>query len=294
MSNTTSTTSTTPTVMRSIGEFIRDKARSFFIALGEAIKKFDELPLEDKQELKEGLVRLLSTSGNGNRATIRLLTKDDEDLNRLLADRGWWILPKDINGPLKRELLRLGRERKPDEVDRLFCALFNENDGERLKKRIETWFALPFFADRKQLVLDSLEAHRSGKWTLSIPAILPLTDGLMRRFRREHLRPSKNPRKVIHADRFVEYYRRKRPKLFGKSLTSFMQNHVFAHYDLNNGTPPSSINRHGILHGETPNYATEANSLKVFLLLDTISQLVLTVERSRKTSVARKTSATVS
>jgi hypothetical protein len=267
------TIGTAPTKTQSVGEFIRDKARSILIALGEAAKKFDELPLENKQEIKEGFVKLLAMSGQ-HPATIKLLTREDEELSRILADHGWWVLPKDINGPVKRDLLGFGREGNADEVDRYLCSLFNQNDGARLKERIETWFTLPFFADRKQIVLDGLEAHRVGKWTLSIPSILPLIDGLMRRFRKEHLRASKNPRRVMHDARFVEYYRRKRPKLFGKSLASFMHNHVFAFYDLNTGTPPSSINRHGILHGEIPNYATEANSLKVFLLLDTISQLV--------------------
>jgi hypothetical protein len=41
---------------RSIGQFIGHFARSFFGALGEAAKRLDELPLEDKQEIKEQLI----------------------------------------------------------------------------------------------------------------------------------------------------------------------------------------------------------------------------------------------
>jgi hypothetical protein len=47
---------------------------------------------------------------------------------------------------------------------------------------------------------------------------------------------------------------------------------VFATFDFNNGASPSSINRHAILHGEIFDYATEANSLRVILFLDTMSQ----------------------
>ena len=91
----------------------------------------------------------------------------------------------------------------------------------------------------------------------------------------------------MHADRFVDYYRRKRPKLFGKSLTHFMLKQMFAKFDLNNGASPSSINRHAILHGEIFDYATQANSLRVFLLLDTISQFIQTVENRKSSKVAK-------
>jgi hypothetical protein len=34
---------------------------------------------------------------------------------------------------------------------------------------------------------------------------------------------------------------------------------VYSHFDFGTTTRPSSLNRHGILHGEIPDYATEAN-----------------------------------
>jgi hypothetical protein len=277
----------TQTKTQPLVQYIGHLARSFFRKLGEFAIKVDELPIEAKQEIKEGFVRMLAISGK-HRASIKLLTQEDDELSRILSARGWWILQRDINGPVKRELLRLGREGKTSEIDCYLCSLFNENDGARLRERIEAWFKLPYLADRKPIILDSLEAHKAGKWTLTVPALLPLVDGLMRRFRKEHLRRSKNPNKTIHADKFVDYYRRNQPKLFGKSFASFVREHMFAKFDFSNGASPSSINRHAILHGEAFDYATEVNSLKVFLLLDTISQFIQTVERRHKTSAVRK------
>ncbi len=249
--------------------------------MGEAVKRLDELPLEDKQEIKEELIGLLSTTGR-NRASIRLLTREDEELKRILCARGWWILPREINGPVKRELIRLGRGDKTLGIDRYLCSRFSENDGARLGERIEAWFKLPYFAERKPIILDSSDEHKVGKWTVTVPTLLPLVDGVMRRFRKEHLRRSKNAKKVMHVDKFLDYYRRNQLKLFGKSLDTFMRKQVFAYFDFSNGVSPSPINRHGILHGEIFDYATEANSLKVFLLLDTISQFIQAVERRRK------------
>lgn len=270
----------------SIGDFLRNVARSFFTALGEFATKVDELPLEAKQEIKEGFVRLLSVSGRHG-ASIRLLTREDNELSRILSAYGWWVLQKDINGPVKRELLRLGREQKAAEIDSYICSLFAKDGGARLSDRIGAWFSLPYLAERKQIILDSLEAHRAGKWTLSVPTLLPLIDGIMRRFRKKYLRPSKNPRRLVSAERFAGYYRRKQPKLFGASFAKFVNDHMFATFDFNSEVSPSPINRHAILHGEIFDYPTEANSLKVFLLLDTIAQFVQTVERRRKTSITR-------
>jgi hypothetical protein len=254
--------------------------------LGEFATKVDELPLEAKQEIKEGFIRLMSISGRHD-ASIKLLTQEDNELSRILSAHGWWILPRDINGPVKRELLRLGREQKAAEIDSYICSLFSQNGGARLSERIGAWFNLAYLSDRRQIILDSLEAHKAGKWTLSVPTLLPLIDGIMRRFRKSYLRPSKNPRRLVSAERFSGYYRRKQPKLFGTSFAKFLNDHMFATFDFNSELSPSSINRHAILHGEIFDYATEANSLKVILLLDTISQFMQTVERRRKTSPRR-------
>jgi len=265
----------------SAGQFIR----SFFSALGQALKKLDEAPLEHKQELKEQLIGLLSTTDR-NRATIRLLTKEDDELSRILDAHGWWILAKDINGPVKRELIRLGQSADTSAISGYLCSLFRENDAARLKERIDAWCTLPYLADRKQIVLDSLEAHKAGKSTLTVPALLPLVDGMMRKFQRQYLRPG-HPNKAIQVKKFVDYFCRNQPKLFGKAFRAFMYKQMFATFDFNNGVCPSSINRHAILHGEIFDYATEANSLRVFLMLDTLSQFIQVTERRRKASAER-------
>jgi hypothetical protein len=115
---------------------------------------------------------------------------------------------------VKRELIRPERDGEASGIDRYLCSLFNENDAARLRKRVEAWFKLPYFADRKAIILDSLDAHKAGKWTLTIPTLLPLVDGVMSRFRREHLRPSKNAHRGMQVDKFIDYYRRNQPKLF--------------------------------------------------------------------------------
>lgn len=244
-------------------------------------KYVDDLPLEDKQPIKEAFAACFSADPR-LRATAKLLTHQDDELRRVLSGAGWLVLPRDINGPIKRELLTLGRQGNPSLIDSYLCSLFNGENTSKLQGKIESWFALPYLNDRRQIILDAAAAHTSRKWTLSIPALFPLVDGLTRRFRRERLRPGKKSAGAMQVGRVAGYYRRKEPKLFGVSLDDFVRKYLYATFDFNEGNPPSSINRHGILHGEIPDYATEANSLRVILLLDTIAQFIRAFEEKRR------------
>lgn len=259
-------------VLARIGQFFFD-----------VFRYVDALPLQDKQPIKEAFAACLSADPR-LRATAKLLTQQDDELRRVLSGAGWWVLPRDINGPIKREILRLGMKGNTALIDSYLCSLFNGENTEKLQGKIEVWFDLPYMSERKRIVLDALDAHNSGKWTLSIPTLLPLADGLERKFRRERLRSGKRSGGTVQVSRFSDYYKRKQPKLFGGSFADFVRKHSYANFDFSCEEPPSSINRHGILHGEISTYATEANSLRVLLLLDTIAQFVRASEAKRRNS----------
>jgi hypothetical protein len=201
-------------------------------------------------------------------------------------------LQKDITGTVKREILRLGRDPEAGVVDAYLCGLFRADDLTRLRTKVNAWFDVQYLAARRQILLDGLEAHKSGQYTLTIPALLPLLDGMTRAFRKAHLHParSKNPNRVIQVHKFAEYYRRKEPALWGTPFETIVKTVVYSHFDFGTTTGPNSLNRHGILHGEIPDYATEANSLKTFLLIDTIAVFVRVFEK--KMNAAKGTAAT--
>lgn len=277
-----------PAQTPSFPEIVRTLARGFFEGLGQVSQYFDSLPLEEKHRIKTGLITLFSKGGAPG--SWKYLVEDDQRLKRILLDRGWWVLQKDITGMVKREILRLGRTTEPGAVDAYLCALFRADDLSRLRTKANNWFDLPYLAARRSIILDSLEAHKSGQYTLSVPALLPLLDGITRSFRRAHLRPaqSKNPNRVLHVGNFAEYYRRKEPALWGAPFATIVKTVVYSRFDFGSATQPNSLNRHGILHGEIPDYATEANSLKTFLLLDTIAVFVQVFEKRSSSSGAKR------
>jgi hypothetical protein len=263
---------------RSFSETFRDLARGFFEGVGEVALYFDSLPLEKKHHIKAGLIALLSQGSPPG--TLRHLLEDDQRLKRLLLERGWWVLQQDITGTVKREILRLGREPEPSAIDDYLCGLFRADDLSRLRTKVNNWFELPYFTARRQIIVDCLEAHKSAQYTLTVPTLLPLLDGMTRAFRKAHLRPTrgKNPNALMQVKQFAEFYRRKQPALWGAPFATIVKTVVYSHFDFATTTRPSSLNRHGILHGEIADYATEANSLKTFLLIDTVAVFVRVFE----------------
>jgi hypothetical protein len=87
------------------------------------------------------------------------------------------------------------------------------------------------------------------------------------------------------------YYQRKEPSLWGRPFCKAVGKRIYGRYAFGSGSAPTSLNRHGILHGEISDFGTEANSLKVFLLLDTIQNFYKVIQRQRATQAAAKAAA---
>jgi len=153
----------TPANGRSFSEIVRNLARGFFEGVGQVAVYFDSLPLEEKHRIKAGLITLLSQGGS--RDSWKHLVEDDQRLKRILVDRGWWVLQKDITGTVKREILRLGRDPEAGAVAAYLCGLFRADDLSRLRAKVNTWFDVQYLAARRQILLDGLEAHKSGQYS---------------------------------------------------------------------------------------------------------------------------------
>jgi len=221
------------------------------------------------------------------------LFKDDRELAEVLSRYEWWVLERDINGSIQRDILRLGRKGTQKEIDEYLCALFREDNHARLEKKVAAWFKTPYLAEHAEIVAQCLAAHKEGKFCLSVATLLPLLNGLTRRFRRETFgtRPQKSStgaphrRKAVEVALVAEYYQSLEPPLWGQPLFEAIKTKFYGGYGFGSGTAPTSLNRHGILHGEIFDYGTEVNSLKVFLLLDTFQHFCRSVQE-RKTREA--------
>lgn len=255
---------------------IAKSARAFFKFVFATMQAYDELPIGMKYSLKESLVSMMAQSPRGK--DFEYFLRDDKELARILEERGWWVLQRDITGPIQRDILRFAREGKGDEIDTYLYQLFAKDDYAALKGKVRNWFATPYLSQRESIVLDCLWAHRQRKYNLTVPCLLPLVDGLTRDFCRtlEAMGLTSEKRGTIKAGTFAAVYKNTEESLWGNPFNKIINEFVFESFTFSKETPRASLNRHGILHGEIPSYGTEANSLKLFLMIDTIQSFIQT------------------
>lgn len=273
--------------------FLRSAAIRFFDLLGDVAEAYDALPLENKHIVKAVLVRGMGKTRRDLEA--QALFRQELELADILCRHDWWVLERDITGPIQREILRLGREGKSGQLDHYLCQLFTENGFSRLDQKIVKWFEIPYLNSRRELIAQCVAAHKERKFFLSVCALLPMLDGLTRSFRREVLgrgagrSTSRKPRRrTIEVMLVAGYYLRREPALWGRPFFQFVDKRVYGKFAFGSGVPAGSLNRHAILHGEASDYGTEANSLKVFLLLDALQHFFKEVQRQKAERLKKK------
>jgi hypothetical protein len=111
----------------------------------------------------------------------------------------------------------------------------------------------------------ALSAHRTGHFTLSIPALLPLAEGLSA----ETLGISEqtNAVQMLLCD-----WSARDNDLWAQLSCNLVLNVIYKRCRFGKDPIPY-LHRHGILHGRDPNYHSELNSTRVFLLVDAVADL---------------------
>jgi hypothetical protein len=154
---------------------------------------------------------------------------------------------------------------------------------------VRSWMTTPYLRDRRALVRQAARAHRERQYALTLPTILPLVEGLARllcvqfvpreagKSRRDKPGMETIVTAVVHL-----YDADGRASDYVTAVREIVANQIFKSYSFANEAPPSRVNRHGILHGQIPNYATEANSLRAFLLLDIVVRVARSLDRTGK------------
>ena len=148
-----------------------------------------------------------------------------------------------------------------------------------LKDMIKDWKLRSYFDVRAELLDDALDAHVNGKYSLSIPALLPLIEGffnscfiaydhkaLIKRMKEFFVVNGRDELIANSLEAVLEEYLFRTATFFGSedknSYTNFKTNSIM---------PPEQIlNRHGVLHGFDYQYISKENSLRVFFTIDSL------------------------
>jgi len=103
-----------------------------------------------------------------------------EEIGPVLQEAGFWIAPS-IPIKILRIIVEMGRngETNPDKIAQLFVDVLEQDDYTVLRSMVNRWENNPYFKKRILIIMDALEAHINGKFTLSIPALLPMIEGIL-------------------------------------------------------------------------------------------------------------------
>lgn len=205
-----------------------------------------------------------------------------DEQQQALASIGIWPIPSLIPYPLSRctHLVQNGKHDEARTVVVRHCS------PDWLDARLDRWLTVPELADRRELLTQALAAHRASQYVLTIHALVPQLEGIVSDRMIRSLRPGemhfrqesklKQLRdKALEDDDIAFSFRR----VIESTVDFIVKGPVletFKHWldDPNCMFP----NRHVVGHGKfIEKLYTEENSVKAFLLLDTLAEILRTM-----------------
>lgn len=186
----------------------------------------------------------------------------------------WWIissLPITIINEIDKNKEKLAK----DEVDYIICNFYNESNFKELDRVVEKWANLSYFNNRVDILKDSIEVHKIGKYSLTVPTLVPIIEGVIREF-------MLNKYKIFDKS-FQPIYRSFKDKM--EELNNFIATYVivcidklYCKFNPVNPNKVSDFSRHKISHGLATKYGSQANSLRVILFLDEIFEIISSIQ----------------
>jgi hypothetical protein len=230
---------------------------SYLANLPDALQKSTQ---EWMEETRKNLAALEKQIADGMAEYERVETEAFAVLTR----GGWLGMERHLTGPQVRTILDIAQRSGDDAANRAIANYFAKDDWALVTAMSEEWFDIPYFKAREPIVRDAIAAHRSGKFTLSVPTLLPLAEGLAA----EIVGPIPNVNVVKQVARD---WKTQEQELWTQLYVDVVIDVMYGNVDFAN--KPPYLNRHFILHGRAADYATDLNSLRVILLVDSVAHL---------------------
>ena len=150
-------------------------------------------------------------------------------------------------------------------INDFILAYVEWNTKENTLKRLDGYFHFECFEKRKSIILDIIDAHFNGKYTLSIPCFFLVIEGILREYgqldSKDNIKPTfesdiGDKRLLFTLSDAIKYFNAYISNLFKGSQCNQL------------------LNRNSILHGINCSYSTEQNSLFLLLTLLEIGDIL--------------------
>jgi hypothetical protein len=138
----------------------------------------------------------------------------------------------------------------------------------QIQGMVNGWESIPYLMYRKKICADAVEAYRRGLHNLVIPALLPLAEGLA-----SEIVPDPRRTDTVKLASRAQMTQPSTDADFGAAALEILERSYYGSEDFSQPATPEQFNRHRILHGRIPDYGTAANSIRAFLLVDTVADM---------------------
>lgn len=205
------------------------------------------------------------------------MRKFHDEEKKALIESGWFICPS--LGPvpyhyIAKAVTRYNSGRK-DSITNLMKSLYGDNDWKYLEETIKKWPTHKFFTkQRMKIIRDAFEAHKERKYTLSIPALLPIIEGICGDFCQSQRAVVSSSATTRKAQILLAKIKDNGEEYLSELVLEFIEKQLYVPTSiLKTSKNKKFLNRHGILHGSYSGYADCARSLRCFLMLDVLTLL---------------------
>lgn len=187
-----------------------------------------------------------------------------------------WLVPSLLPYPLSEIILKL-KEHNFEEAKNIFNE-FCSHDF--LEKRIKLWFDLKEFKDRKKLFEEAFEAYKKGWNNLSISSLVPQIEGIITDWLYSNQIKDIPFRETSKVKKFQDVVSEKEYLYRNKKIQEFF-NQIFEDSFMKTfkswvePCDDDKVNRHKNTHGKyEPDTYSEENALRLFLMFDTLYEII--------------------
>ena len=197
-------------------------------------------------------VRPIEDASAFSQSHLPLISQDD--VNVLM--RNGWYPPSDV-APMQVSLLARAFEEDPQGANKLLCDRYS-SDLDKIEGSLRAKFP-----ERDDILQEAFEAHREGKYNLSVPIFLTQSDGIWRDRSSRNLFSGGVGGAVNDLARVVGDSTTRE-----LALSLLYQDWPLVLSEGKRDSGFAELNRHQILHGEVTGYGTEENGLKAVAFLN--------------------------
>ena len=211
---------------------------------------------------------------------IQQRIKLDQDSVDAFNSAGWSISPS-MPQSLRERVVSLYYSGKTAYISQTILGYYRRRENIHLIETVNSWQSNALFEPRMHILNDALDVHCEGRYTLSVPALAPQIEGILNDYVVAWSLPAKLGKiarvyeTVIGNPKDYEFA----TWTIAATLLHMFQSNTYSYtefeVELEKSMTRRKTNRHTVLHGIDVRYNKPINSLKQFVLLDSLSMLTI-------------------